>query len=772
MSDPTFLDAPECRAALALLGAVEDAALVLDPAGRVAWCNAAAERIATALDLDPVHLLGRPVAELARSVAAPGLDDAVKAALTRGAAPDRAGGTPAPGGATVDLALPPTGRRVRVRVVPIAGGAALIARDPADSATLEAARDEHEHRYRTLVDSVPVPFVIVDPVTQRIVARNRAVERAFPALGGLVGQPATRLFAREDLAVLLEAPRRADDAHARAGVFAVQRGDGTLAEADVEALAIDFGGREAVLVGVRDLSATRLVEAERALLRAAVAQLNDLIVISRARPDPDGSLPIVFVNEAFERHTGWTREEAIGRPSTLLDGPGTDPALIARVREHMQRGESVRVELLHYTRDGHEYWAEMALAPIVSATGELTHWVAVHRDISERKRLEEQLFQVQKLEAVGRLAGGVAHDFNNALTAISGFSELLLEELPAGEGPHEEVLQIRAATARAAALTRQLLAFSRRQILRPRRIDLGALVQGMRGLVDRAVTEEVGIHTRIAEPVPSVLADETQLEQVLLNLVVNANEAMPAGGTLSIEVSDVVLDEAYARRHHGVQPGHYVCLSVSDTGLGMDRATRERIWEPFFSTKAGATGLGLSSVYGIVRQSGGHVWAYSEPGTGSTFRVYLPVAAGDAPSSSVVAGSTDALGGTETIIVVEDETLVREVTRAMLERRGYRVLAARDVEEAMRLVTHHLGPIDLLLSDVVMPKANGRQVAERLRLVRPGLPVVFMSGYTEDAIVQHGVLEPGVVLLEKPFTEQQLARTVRHVIDSATVGAR
>ncbi len=515
-----------------------------------------------------------------------------------------------------------------------------------------------------------------------------------------------------------------------------------------------------------DTTPLRRAEAERSLLRAAVACINDLLVITSATPGPDGAPPIVFVNEAFERHTGWHRDDVIGKPSTLLDGPGTDPALIARVHEFLRRGESVRAELMHYTREGREYWVEMVIVPVYDADGVHTHWVAVHRDISERKALEEQLFQAQKMEAVGRLAGGVAHDFNNVLTAISGFSELLLEELPAGSGPHEEVQQIRAAAARATALTRQLLAFSRKQIMRPRLVNVGGLVRDMERLLERTVTEEVTIRMTVAAFTSPVLADPTQLEQVLLNLAVNASEAMPTGGMLTIEVSDVALGQSYAHRHHGVQPGHYVCLTVTDTGVGMDRATRERIWEPFYTTKAGGTGLGLSTVYGIVRQSGGYVWVYSEQGIGTTFKIYLPVATHDVPEFEPAVTDVGALGGTETVLVVEDEALVRDVTRAMLVRRGYTVLLAHDGDHAVRVAADHFGTIDLLLTDVVMPKANGRRVAERLRMMRPELRVVYMSGYTEDAIVHHGVLEPGIVLLEKPFTDEDLARTVRAALDA------
>jgi PAS domain S-box-containing protein len=769
MFDTTSLGSPECRATLDVLSALDEAALVLDLSGRIAWFSPAGVIGARALGVESSQVLGRAFAEVFPTVTDPALhaaiEDARQRALRSGTAPDASAV-----GTALEVALPHTSRRVLARVLPLPCGVALIAREGSDAGEMRRVHAAHEHRYQELFEAVPLPFVVIDRRTREIVATNGAAARAFPAHARLVGQSAAVLLAPADLEALMSAVGRSPRGHANLGVVPVHRGDGSDAEAEVEALATDFAGGPALLTIVRDVSDARHAEAERALLRGAIAHLNDLIVITRAVPSGEAVAPIVFVNEAFERHTGWQRDEVLGRPNTILDGPGTDATLVARMHEHLRRGESIRAEVLHYTKEGREYWAEMVVAPVYDPEGTITHWVSVHRDISERKRLEEQLFQAQKMEAVGRLAGGVAHDFNNVLTAISGFSELLLEELPDDGGPREEVLQIRAAAARATALTRQLLAFSRKQILRPRLVQVGALVRDVERLLQRAVTEEVNLRLRMAEFTSPVLADPVQLEQVLLNLAANASEAMPSGGTLSIEVSDVALGESYAHRHHGVQPGHYVCLTVSDTGVGMDRATRERIWEPFFTTKPGGTGLGLSTVYGIVRQSGGHVWVYSEAGTGTTFKVYLPVATGDVPVDEVDTGRSGVLGGTETILVVEDEALVRDVTHAMLQRRGYTVLVAHDGDHALRVAADHIGPIDLLLTDVVMPRANGRRVAERLQLLRPEVRVLYMSGYTEDAIVHHGVLEPGIVLLEKPFTELDLARTVRAVLDASPGG--
>jgi two-component system, cell cycle sensor histidine kinase and response regulator CckA len=507
---------------------------------------------------------------------------------------------------------------------------------------------------------------------------------------------------------------------------------------------------------------------ELQLLRAGVARLNDALIILDAVPTDDGLPSITFVNEAFERRTGWTRDDVIGRSARVLDGPGTSADTTERIRAAFAAVQPVRAELLQYARDGQEFWADLDYMPILDDQGVHTHWIGIMRDISERRRLEDQLFHAQKMDAVGRLAGGVAHDFNNVLTAIVGFSELLLGELPVGGGPYGEVQQIKAAADRAAALTRQLLAFSRKQIMRPVHVDVNALIIEMERLMRRVIGAHVMIRTMFEEPLPTVYADPMQLEQVLLNLVVNASEAMQDGGMLTVETGTATLGEAYASRHHGVVPGRYVCLIVSDTGQGMDRITRERIFEPFFTTKTGGTGLGLSTVYGIVQQSGGHIWVYSEVGVGTTFKVYLPVSGVTATVEPVTVPQA-AHGGTETVLVVEDETAVREVARAMLERRGYVVLVAGDGDQAMRVANRHMGRIDLLLTDVVLPRANGRRVAERLTSVRPELRVLFMSGYTEDAIVTQGVLEAGIQLLEKPFSENALAIRVREVLDAPGV---
>jgi PAS domain S-box-containing protein len=391
------------------------------------------------------------------------------------------------------------------------------------------------------------------------------------------------------------------------------------------------------------------------------------------------------------------------------------------------------------------------------------------RDITARKhagQVDERLRQSQKMEAVGQLAGSVAHDFNNLLGVILGYCELLEERVGTDDSNRKMVEQIYNAATHAAVLTRQLLAFSRRQVLHPVVLDLNKLVTGAETLLRRLIGEDIEIVISLFPGLACVKVDPTQIEQILMNLAVNARDAMPDGGTITIDTTSVELDDSYARPHGEVKPGSYVVLALSDTGVGMDSDTQARIFEPFFTTKQAGkgTGLGLSTVYGIVKQSGGYIYAHSEAGRGTTFKVYLPRAEGEA--GTIRREETFPIhGGRETILLVEDNAPLRELTRQMLKGLGYAVLDSGRPFEAIRIAEHHEGPIPLLITDIVMPEANGRALAEKLTAVRPEMKVLYTSGYQDDACVEQGELEAGCPLLEKPFTRRALAKRIRDLLD-------
>jgi nitrogen-specific signal transduction histidine kinase/CheY-like chemotaxis protein len=391
----------------------------------------------------------------------------------------------------------------------------------------------------------------------------------------------------------------------------------------------------------------------------------------------------------------------------------------------------------------------------------------VFRDITQRRQLEEQLRQAQKIEAVGRLAGGVAHDFNNLLNVIIGYGQMVFRRLP--DGPEREKTKaILQAADRAAGLTRQLLAFSRKQVLEPKVLDLNAVVGGMDEMLRRLIGEDIELHTQLAPDLGRTKADPGQIEQVLMNLVVNARDAMPRGGRLTLETANAEMDETYIRDHLGARPGRYVMLAVCDNGLGMDPETQKHIFEPFFTTKekGKGTGLGLATVYGIVKQSEGYIWVESAPGEGTTVKVYLPWVEAEPAAEELrrPAVPEELPRATETVLLVEDEDMVRRMTREVLEGAGYRVLEASSGFEALRVSAGHNGSLDLLLTDVVMPGMSGRELSERLAPVRPAMKVLYMSGHTDDAIFHHGVTQAGTGFLQKPFTPDALERRVRELL--------
>ena len=448
----------------------------------------------------------------------------------------------------------------------------------------------------------------------------------------------------------------------------------------------------------------------------------------------------------------------------LIGDPSQSKILLEFFKSQTQfRG----IEVGWKQKDGKLITVSLTGRPVRDEEGTLKHFEMIAEDVTERKALEAQLRQSQKMESVGRLAGGVAHDFNNLLSVILGHTEVLEDSLDQSNELFKHAEAIRKAGLRAASLTRQLLAFSRQQMLEPKVINLNKVVTDTEEMLRRLIGEDIELTTVLEPALGQVKADQGQIEQVIMNLIVNARDAMPQGGKLAIETANVDLDEAFAQQHPPTLPGRHVLLAVTDTGVGMDRERQAHIFEPFFTTKGSkGTGLGLAVVYGVVKQSSGYIWVYSEPGKGATFKIYLPRVEEAVEKASPSTSPPEYLKGSETVLLVEDEESLRRLTRSLLEQSGYTVLEASEGAEALQIAHQHQGTIHLLLTDVVMPGTGGRVLAEKIALTYPDTKVLFMSGYTDYAVTAHGVLEEGTFLLQKPFTRGALMGKVREVLDS------
>jgi PAS domain S-box-containing protein len=510
----------------------------------------------------------------------------------------------------------------------------------------------------------------------------------------------------------------------------------------------------------------------RATLRStetSYATLVEHAPIGVYRSNPDGRF--LSANAALVRMLGYDSAEDVLRLDMARD-VYIDPAERQRLldRDTYTDRQYDEVEATWKRKDGRPLTVQLSVRAVRTAAGQVEYYETFVRDITEQRRLQQQLTQAQKMEAIGRLAGGVAHDFNNLLTVITSYSDLLLEGLQPDDPRRDDVDQVRKAAEGAAALTRQLLAFSRQQVLEPRVIDLNSVIEHLKKILQRVIGEDIELATTLDPELGAVKADVGHIEQILMNLAVNARDAMPPpnGGKLTIETANVVQDPnpARARESSRGETARCVMLAVTDTGIGMDEATKARIFEPFFTTKAPGkgTGLGLATVYAIVEQWGGFIWVYSELGHGTSFKIYFPLVPASADAGAVGA-HVDAPRGSETILLVEDAAAVRAVSKQILERQGYTVLEAPDGQAALHLAQRHHGTIHLLLTDVVMPKIGGRELAERLTQSRLGIRVLYTSGYTDDSVVRHGILENGVAYLPKPFTPDALARRVREVLD-------
>ncbi len=508
---------------------------------------------------------------------------------------------------------------------------------------------------------------------------------------------------------------------------------------------------------------------EEEALRRSEASYRSLILGATYgifRCDVNGKF--LAVNPALVAMLGYESEADLLAANLVRDVIRDPEEGVRLLQQYRQRGRVDGIEAQWSRKDGTPVPVRLSGRAVLDERGALEGCEIIAEDASEHWHLEEQLRRAQKMEAVGRLAGGVAHDFNNLLTIVMGYSDLLLERLGATDAMRAYVEEIKKAGERAASLTRQLLAFGRRQVLAPQTLDLNTVVTNVDKMLRRLIGENIQLGTVLEPELGWVKADPGQIEQVILNLALNARDAMPQGGQLTLETANVELNQGDTRTRVSVLPGRYVMLAVSDSGVGMDAETQAHIFEPFFTTKeeGKGTGLGLATVYGIVKQSGGHIWLYSEPNHGTSFKIYLPRLAEAAQPVEAISPGAPLAGGSETILLVEDEEGVRDLARRILELKGYKVITASNPTEAAQVCERYEGPIHLLLTDVVMPTMSGPQLAEHVAFLRPGLKVLYISGYTDNAIVPHGILEEGVQFLQKPFTRDSLTRKVREVLEA------
>lgn len=501
-------------------------------------------------------------------------------------------------------------------------------------------------------------------------------------------------------------------------------------------------------------------------LSAAIEQATDTIVIT------DATGAIIYVNPAFEKVTGYSRAEALGQNPRVLKSGYQNNGFYSQLWATISAGEVWSGRFINKRKDGSLFTEEATITPVRDDHGVIVNFVAVKKDVTEKLQLEDQLLQSQKMEAIGQLAAGVAHDFNNLLTIIIGYGESLLARRLGEQDPaRKDVERIKRAGERASALTRQLLAFSRKQPLQLQKLNLNTVMTDLEKMLHRLIGENIAVLTVPAPDLAWVLADAGQMEQVLLNLAVNARDAMPRGGELIFETANVVLDETYALQHAEVIPGPYVMVAVSDTGIGMDNETLSHIFEPFFTTKeqGKGTGLGLAMVFGIVKQSGGHIWVSSEPGKGTCFKIYLPQMREGNESVEIGSDPEELIGGTETILVVEDETAVREMICDILKESGYNILDAVNGPEALQLARGYNAPIHLLLTDMIMPgDLTGHELATEITELHPETKLLYMSGYTDNAIIYHEIVDKGIAFLAKPFRPSKLAQKVREALAGST----
>jgi two-component system cell cycle sensor histidine kinase/response regulator CckA len=649
-----------------------------------------------------------------------------------------------------------------------------IACDITERKQIEEALQRQQTELRVLFDLTPAMICFKDTNNRILRVNQRLADTVGRTVEEIEGKPDLLIHTKEEAAYYVDDLEVIRSGVPKMGILETIRGpEGK--EIWVQTDKVPFCDKDGKVVGIvvmcQDITERKRAEETLRLLSSAVLQSRESVLITDARLELPGP-QIIFVNPAFTKMTGFTSEEVIGKTPRILQGPRTDRTVLNRLREKLEQGDLFEGEAINYRRDGTEFDMEWQAAPIRDEGGTITHFLALQRDISARKRFESQMFQSQKMETVGRLAGGVAHEFNSIMTAIIGQSELLLGDLPEGSSLAAGAVEISKAAGRAATLTRQLLAYSRKQFLQPEILDLNRLLTNMDNVLHHLMGGVVKTRVIPAPGLRSVKADAGQIEQVVMNMAINARDAMPNGGNLTLETANVSFEAESVGRYPELRPGDYVMLAITDTGMGMSPEVKARVFEPFFSTKetGQGTGLGLSTCYGIVKQSGGHISVYSEIARGSTFKIYLPQVEREAKAPIQRLDLPELPRGTETILLVEDDPALREMAATLLRRLGYTVLPAANGIEALNLKQQRgIGHVDLLFTDVVMPHMSGKELSERIRASCPDTRILFTSAYTENAIIHQGVFNKGLALLQKPFTPSALARKLREVLDQTSI---
>ncbi len=627
--------------------------------------------------------------------------------------------------------------------------------------TVEALQDS-EKRYRRLFESARDGILILDAETGRVVDVN-------PFLLQLLGYSYDALFGKHiwEIGVFKDIAASKEAFKALQEKEYIRYEDLPLETFDGRPIAVEFVSNvylvdhsKVIQCNIRDITARKRAEAEHKRLMAAVEQIEEAIVMT----DTNGI--IQFVNPAFERTTGYSREEAVGKSPRILKSGQQDELFYRNLWNTISGGRTWEGRMVNKRKDGTLYTEESTVSPVRDASGRIVNYVGVKRDITEELQQAAQSQQARKMEAVGLLAGGVAHDYNNMLGVILGYTELAMKKVEAAQPLHADLQHILNAARRSADITRQLLAFARKETVVPVPLDLNKSVESTLKMLRRLIREEIDLAwLPSAGPCP-IKMDPIQVEQILINLCLNARDAITGVGKVTVEMGSDVFDETYSADHAGCLPGKFVMLAVSDDGDGMDKDTLDHIFDPFFTTKGvgQGTGLGLSMVYGIVSQNNGFINVYSQPGTGTTFRIYLPWHTNQAVETQRDMAEDIPPSCGETVLVVEDELALLMIAKMMLEKLGYRVLTAGTPAEAIGLAEKHASEIQLIITDVVMPEMNGRVLAERFRSLYPGIKILFSSGYTANVIGHSGVLDEGVSFIQKPFSMRDLAVKVREAL--------